>query len=219
MFTGYDLTGQKFGMLTVLCRGESTKHNIWRWWCRCDCGELRLVEGRGLRKGLTRSCGCFQRENTSLIHTQHGYANKERLYHTWRGMIRRTTWEGSPDYKHYGGRGIKVCDEWAKDYEAFRKWAMANGYYDNLTIDRIDVNGDYKPDNCRWVTQKKQTRNKRTNRILTYKGETMCVADWSDRIGTPSYVLYARIHRHPEASDEEILFGDWSKKKRSRASA
>ena len=150
-----DLSGSRFGHLVVLSRADdiilSSGRRKTAWLCICDCGRRTTVAAENLVIGHTRSCGCAVRK--------HGYARKERLYTIWVGMRQRCRDKNSKDYPHYGGRGIAVCEEWESNYTAFRNWAMENGYREDLTIDRINVDGNYCPDNCRWITVAEQNRN------------------------------------------------------------
>lgn len=130
------------------------------WLCRCECGKEIVVEAYNLKTGHTQSCGCLQREATSVANKTHGKRNT-RLYRIWICMKNRCYRKNHDAYKHYGGRGIKVCDEWLHSFKAFNDWAMANGYRDDLSIDRIDTNKGYSPDNCRWATMAEQNKNKR----------------------------------------------------------
>lgn len=147
-----DYTGMRFGHLTVVERaGTKNSHSMWR--CVCDCGGSTIVDGGSLHKGYTRSCGC-RRGMT------HGKRNT-RIYRIWADMKARCFREKCRSFKHYGARGITVCDEWMNDFQSFYDWSMANGYRDDLTIDRIDCNGNYEPSNCRWISIQDQQKNKR----------------------------------------------------------
>ena len=154
-----DLTGKKFGRLTVLRRAESINKRT-LWLCRCECGNKVVVEAYNLKTGHTQSCGCLQREATSEANKTHGKTHS-RLYRIWICMQNRCYRRSYHAYKHYGGRGITVCDEWLHNFQTFYDWAMTNGYRDDLSIDRIDTNKGYSPDNCRWTTMAEQNKNKR----------------------------------------------------------
>lgn len=166
-----DLTGQRFGRLTVIDRGEDYispkgKRHV-RWNCICDCGNKTVVDTNDLRRGHTMSCGCYKIDVTGEKARTHG-GREDRLYHVFSNMKNRCFNKNSQDYKYYGGRGITICDDWL-DYAVFKEWAYNNGYDENApkgqcTIDRIDVNGDYCPDNCRWVPMNIQCVNKRNNK-------------------------------------------------------
>lgn len=155
-----DLTGQRFGRLVVVERAGTSRNRQAMWRCRCDCGKKIAVQGYHLRTGHTQSCGCFHRDQTKRANTTHGEEGT-RLYGIWRGMKSRCYNPNVQKYKDYGGRGIKICEEWLDDFQAFYDWAMSHGYTDALSIDRIDVDGNYEPSNCRWATAKEQRHNRR----------------------------------------------------------
>lgn len=174
------------------------------WKIRCKCG-AEFVAQPSYSNGRCRECAM---KFVGLGNTKHGESprsgkNASRLYTIWDNMRSRCNNKNNPNYADYGGRGISVCKEW-DDYSTFKNWALENGYTDDLSIDRIDVNGGYLPDNCRWVTQKKQCRNKRTNHLITYNGKTKTIAEWSEETGIPSSTIKQRINRY-HFSPEEAL--------------
>lgn len=193
-----DLTGQKFGRLKVLYRTEdkyypSGRHDV-QYRCICDCGNEVDVLGIHLRSGHTQSCGCFRVDTTKKNMTTHGKTNT-RIYTIWKNMKERCNNKNHDDYGLYGGRGISVCKEWENDFTAFEKWANDNGYREDLTIDRKDVNGNYEPNNCRWVTQKEQCNNTRRNIVIEFNNEKHTLKEWSNILKIPYYTLYSRIYR------------------------
>lgn len=189
-----DITGQKFGRLTVLYRlhNYNNKNHGMYWLCVCDCGNLKEVYGRDLRRGSTRSCGCLHKDKTKEVHTIHGKTHT-RLYRIYHAMKRRCYDKHNNRYENYGSRGIVVCDEWKDDFETFYDWAMNNGYRDELTINRIDNNGNYEPMNCEWVDYKTQNRNTRQNRYIKYKGETHCLKEWCEILNLKYSKVLQRI--------------------------
>lgn len=136
------------------------KYKHRRYLCLCDCGEETIVRLEYLRSGHTQSCGCHRVATSAMLNLRHGCARGERLYKTWAGMKQRCLNPNVKGFKYYGGRGIRVCEEWM-EFEPFRDWALANGYRDDLTIERVDVNGDYKPSNCTWIPKSDQSKNRR----------------------------------------------------------
>ena len=189
-----DLTGQRFGKLTVIEFAGHAPNRKTLWKCKCDCGNETLVKTNALRSGATKSCGCLVPVASGDTHRKHGMS-ESRLYRTWKNMKARCSNERVLCYPHYGGRGIAVCEEWQNSFEAFRDWALANGYRDDLSIDRIDVNGDYCPGNCRWATIVEQNNNKRNNRFITLCGSTKTVAEWSRVVGIASGTIIARLRK------------------------
>ena len=196
-----DLTGQVYERLTVIKRVDdyispSGSHQV-QWLCKCKCGKEVIVTGNNLKNGNSKSCGCYNRELLPKINSTHNASNT-RLYHIWICMKDRCYNPKNKKYKDYGGRGIIICDEWINDFEAFANWAYDNGYIENVsrgecTIDRIDVNGNYCQQNCRWVNQKVQSNNKRNNHYITYNGETHTVTEWNNILGYKKGVLSRRI--------------------------
>ena len=207
-----DMIGKRFGSLTVVEQtedqiSESGRHRK-MWICECDCGNRKAVNGDNLRGGKTLSCGCLQRQIASECNTKHGDADS-RLYNIWCAIKRRCYKTYDPKYGRYGGRGIKMCAEWLCDYSAFMDWALKNGYRDDAkrgecTLDRINNDGDYTPDNCRWVTIKAQANNRSTNRHIKYKGETHTIAELAEMLDIPYERLYQRIYRYGYDLDTAI---------------
>lgn len=185
-------TGQVFGRLTVLGPVEPDKAGHKRSRCRCTCGKVTIVSNSRLLSGHTRSCGCLVFANrNNLIHGE----SYTRLHSIWAGMKQRCLNPKSPSFTRYGGRGISVCEEWL-DYQTFAAWAKANGYRDDLTLERMDVNGGYTPENCKFITLAEQSRNRRSSRLLTYKGQTKCLEAWAKDFGINSGTLGSRLRRY-----------------------
>lgn len=180
-----DLTGMRFGRLIVLSLDSINKYRQSLWLCKCDCGNTKIIRGNHLKTKRIKSCGCLKKEKFSKKH--------QRLFDIWVAMKKRCLKKYSIDYKYYGARGIKICNEW-QQFEPFYNWAINNGYTDDLTIDRINVNGNYEPNNCRWATKKEQARNRSNNRLITYNNETHCFSEWADIVGLKRITLERRIN-------------------------
>jgi hypothetical protein len=181
-----DLTGQQFGRLTVIALSD---RKCWRksfWICKCECGNEKAVRGDSLVCGAIRSCGCLKREAEVInfgIENNHKRSGHP-LYKRWNAMIQRCENPNTIAYKNYGERGIRVCDEW-HDIERFIEWSEKSGFKPELTIDRINVNGDYEPNNCRWITMQEQAFNKTDSVFHTWNGETLTTMQWVHRYNIP----------------------------------
>lgn len=180
------LIGAKYNSLTVLDTFVD-KHRSYCI-CQCDCGNYTTVRADALKNGNTKGCGCLMVD----AHKKHGKSN-HRLFHIWTSMLQRCYNSKNPAYTNYGGRGINICNEWRSDFSLFFNWAMQNGYSDDLSIDRIDVNGDYCPDNCRFVTSKEQSRNTRKTIMVTYKDEIRPFTEWCEILGLPEVSVRYRL--------------------------
>lgn len=185
-----DLTGKRFGRLVVLrMADERSKDNCVQWICRCDCGTVKAISTHNIKR--VHSCGCYKDEVFKRDHVTHGQSDTN-LYHVWASMKGRCKNKNNPAYKNYGGRGITVCEEWL-DFSNFYEWSMSNGYGDNLSIDRIDNDGNYEPDNCRWITLQEQQNNKRTNKFIRYKGEVKTPSEWAHLYGVNAKMVCQRV--------------------------
>lgn len=170
-----DLTGCRFGKLIALSKDQEHRR---KWLCQCDCGNIISVLDYSLKSGHTQSCGCKKLKNNGL--TRRITASNDRLYNIWQSMRKRCYSPSNKDYKNYGQRGITICDSWKDSYIEFYRWSLDNGYCDNLSIDRIDTNGNYSPDNCRWVSMKVQQRNRRNNVYIFHDGQTLALSEWCE---------------------------------------
>ena len=171
----HDLSNKKFGRLTTIEKTASGKHTYYL--CKCDCGAIKEIRSDGLVSGKVISCGCWKKESFQKNTTTHGMSNiNKRLHMCWCQILQRCKNPKNGNYKYYGARGITVCNEWM-EYKVFYEWALQNGYKDTLSIDRIDVNGNYEPSNCRWATDTQQARNKTNNLYLTVNGETKTLSE------------------------------------------
>ena len=190
-----NLIGQKFGKLTVVRRTDNDKWGHVRWLCRCNCKNKNeiIVFDCNLKSGGTKSCGCIQKKEASQRLMTHGRSQKDETYQSWEAMIQRCNNRNARNYYLYGGRGINVCVKWQK-FESFL-WDMGKRPTKNHSIDRIDNNGNYCKENCRWATKREQARNRRDNHYVTYNGKTQLLVEWSEEIGIPINVLKGRIRR------------------------
>ena len=189
-----DLTGKKFGKLTVLKFAYKRGYHEF-YTCECECGKIKDVRKDHLKSGQVVSCGCFRKTNLGNLNRTHG-KTETTLYSKYEGMKRRCYNPKDERFKHYGERGITVCQEWLDNFMNFYNWAIQNGYKKNLSIDRIDVNGNYCPDNCRWVNHKTQACNRRTNLKLTYNNQTLCIKEWAEKYNIKYTTLLHRIKRN-----------------------
>ena len=200
-----DLTGQRFGKWMVLSRAPNNKRCQARWHCRCVCGKKRILQGADLRTGHSKGClSC----HIKRIKTKHGLS-RTKLYWIWQGIVQRCENPNNKCYKNYGDRGIKVCIQW-HNHKDFMTWALAHGYKEGLSIDRIDNDGNYKPGNCRFVTAKEQNRNSRNNRSVRIGKETKLLVEWAEQAGINKDTLKSRVdmgwpeHRLLEPANRQI---------------
>lgn len=191
-----NLIGKKFGRLSPLKR-VSNRGKATCWLCKCDCGKEKIVRGGDLLSGATQSCGCLNNERIY----KHNHSRDE-MYKRWISIKQRCFNPNEPNYKNYGGRGIVMCDEWKNNFMSFYNWAYENGYRKDLTIDRIDVNGNYEPSNCRWATNSEQANNKRTNHFIEYNGEIHTVTEWSKILD----ISYNKMRYHISKGEDFACF-------------
>lgn len=192
-----DLTGRRFGRLVVAERApdsiqENGRHRI-MWKCQCDCGNSVICYGDNLKLGVTQSCGCY-RKDCALRNNSTHRESKTLLYGIWCGMKARCNNRNTTAYMDYGGRNINICPEWNDSYEAFAAWARANGYMRGLSIERTDNDGDYCPENCKWVGRVAQANNRRSNIVLDYHGQSHTLTEWSHIVGINAKTLMSRYH-------------------------
>lgn len=176
-----DLTGKRFGKIVVL-KLDRIENNRSYWLCQCDCGNIFSRRSDIIQRKDVKSCGCYQKENNKKIGIKHGdcrIKNINPIYRIWQGMKDRCYNKNNPNNIHWLGRGIKICPEWKNNYLEFKQWAIKNGYKKGLTIDRIDVNGNYEPSNCRWVTKEEQNKNTTRTKHIEYKGNTYTVPEFA----------------------------------------
>ena len=207
-----DLTGMKFGKLTVIEKGENyispKGSTISMWWCQCDCGsEPILLRRDSLTTGNTRSCGCLYKD-TVVIHNGTG----TRIYQTWRNMINRCYREDTDSFYLYGAKGIEVCDEWRNSFDSFRKWAYENGYNDELTIERKDNKKGYSPENCRWTTFKEQSRNTSRNHFINYNGYSYPIVVWAEKMNMKQRTVAMYVERYGDDNAISKILDVYAKK-------
>lgn len=193
--------GQKYGRLTVVGFEKKTgKSRGWNWIVKCDCGNKKVVSAQDVKAGKTKSCGCYHDECIAkrARKFEHGVYENRRLYRIYNGVKRRCYTKTEARYKDYGGRGITMCDEWLNEdcgFDKFVEWAISNGYGDDLTLERKDVNGNYSPENCEWITLSDQTKNKRETLWVDYHGEHIRLIELCKREGVLYDTVHDRIYR------------------------
>lgn len=190
-----DMIGKRFERLVVLKENGKTKKGEIKYLCQCDCGTLVTRVGYGLRHGLAVSCGCKKIDTMLNLNKTHGMTGT-RIYRIWKLMLSRCFNKNVPAYHNYGGRGIVVCNEWRHDFINFYNWSMVNGYKENLSIDRINNNDIYKPNNCKWATMDEQANNKRSNVKVSFGGKYITLRQLSNETGITYSALTHRYYRH-----------------------
>lgn len=202
----YTIIGKHFGRLIVLDFDHMGKHGESYWLCECTCPKHNklIVSRSSLIKRHTVSCGCYKSDLQRKLKTTHGEHNS-RLHNIWGNMKQRCSNKNNTNYQLYGERGIDICDEWYDDFEAFRNWSVSNGYSDNLTLDRIDNDGYYCPDNCRWVDHYTQMNNTRKTRHIIYNGETHSISEWARILNVSYNLLYYRLIKNDMSLFEEYF--------------
>lgn len=196
-----DLTGKKFNYLTVVNRVENDKKGCARWNCLCNCGNYKIVRASNLKSNAVKSCGCLSKKPP--YNKIHGESNS-RLYRKWSSMKKRCYDENQKNYNDYGGRGIKVCDEWRNDFLAFKEWTLRTRDDESLTLERIDVNGDYSPENCTWLDAKGQANNRRNCILFTYNGKTQNLMQWCEELDLKYKLIHDRIKKYGWSFEKAI---------------
>lgn len=204
-----DISGQTFGRLVAIKRVETIRGQA-AWLCQCSCGNKTIAPGHDLRRGSTKSCGCLAAELSSQRLKKHGMT-KTRLFRIWTSMISRCGSKSNSAYENYGGRGIVVCNEW-KNFKEFYDWSIRSGYQENLSIDRINNNKGYSPENCRWTTAKQQANNRRSTIFLTVDGVKKTISEWAELYGIKYDTIYCRLQ--DGWSDEEAVLTNVARRKK-----
>lgn len=192
-----DLTGQRFGRLQVIRQATHSADKRTRWWCQCDCGNICITRGKNMKDGDAQSCGCLRKETTrarSITHGQGAIATRTPEYQSWASMKSRCYNPKTERYPHYGARGITVCERWLNSFENFFA-DMGQRPGPSYSLDRIDVHGNYTPENCRWATARQQARNTQKAVYLTHAEKTLSVWEWADIVGISSRTLHERLRR------------------------
>jgi hypothetical protein len=196
-----DITGQRFGKIVVLSIEKKDPRQGVFWLCACDCGQKTVAKGTAIRYGSVKSCGCGSREaairNFKDLIEKHRvpYPHSRKLKDLRTNMLARCYDPSNNRWKNYGGRGIKVCEEWLNNSRRFYDWVMANGYEPGLTLDRIDVDGNYEPSNCRFVGMIVQMNNTTRNRWLEWNGKSQTVSNWARELGVTRCAIQHRVDR------------------------
>jgi hypothetical protein len=210
------IIGIKFGKLTLIKEVNSSfkpsgqrKRMVL---CKCDCGNENVIQLYSITSGNTKSCGCYISEQSSLRNKKHGESDKTKEYRTWQSIKRRCYNINNEKYKNYGGRGIKICDRWLHSFENFLE-DIGRSPSIKHSIDRIDVNGNYEPNNCRWATQKEQCNNRSNNHYITYNSYTRTIAEWSEIYNISQFTLLARVNKNKWTFEQCINYRKYSKKR------
>lgn len=213
-----DLTGQRFGKLVAVKSVYDRDKKVTLWECKCDCGNTCFVRANRLAHERTKSCGCLRIDSNKQKNTTHGMS-KTNIYYAWHSMKARCYNPTDHNYSRYGNRGITVCDEWRNSFESFLRWATSNGYHEGLTLDRIDNDGNYCPNNCRWVTTSVQNNNRSVSINITYNGKTQNLSEWCKELNLPYMRIWERICSYGFTFEEAIaepLYGRCGKQKKEK---
>lgn len=195
-----DLVGQRFGKLLVISETtERSSNGSIKWLCKCDCGTEKVIAAKNLVGNKAKSCGCLNRATKNV---RHGLS-REKAYSIWNAMMSRCYNSNSKSYCNYGQRGIAVCEAW-HDPSVFVEWSKRSGYKEGLTIDRIDVNGNYSPENCRWIPRSEQMSNMSTNHLVEFGGKTQTIAQWSRETGIKPTTIMMRLNKYHWSAEKTL---------------